>query len=121
MAEVNRNTEYRRVAKVRELMMAGWAVNDIKTRFKLAPKDTEILISQVIYGLIPEKWQDFQFRHVVGVEFGNKQEQYYPANHYSEENAFVIPEYQYSDLSLEEKILFHANLPKEWKIRLPQK
>lgn len=118
---VNRNTEYRRIARVRGLMLAGYSTSNIKKQLPLSTVMTEFYIAKVIYGVMPKTYKNYVSQQVVGVEFGNKTEQYYSPEYCEEDSAYEIPTYEYSDLSLDEKVLFHANLPKEWKIRIPQR
>ena len=102
--------------RVRALIVAGFTVDQIKETCSFSTTEINDLIEQAIKSLKDEKLKENTVfnRHLNitnGVGFGSKTECYFSPSDYSEEDLINWqPNYEYSELSDDEKTIYSKNL-----------
>ena len=112
---VNTATERRRINRVRHLLVVGWTIEEIKSEMHLSYNMVsyyyELSLKQKELENFRSK-HDIKYKDLKGLEWGSKTTQYYPNDMYFEEESWVIPKYNFDELS-EDEIEFYNSINHE--------
>jgi hypothetical protein len=111
----NTATERRRINRVRHLLVVGWTIEEIRSEMRLSYNMVSYYYELSLNLKESEDFRnihDLKYKELKGLEWGSKTTQYYPSDMYSEEESWVIPEYNFDELS-EEEIAFYNSTNQE--------